>query len=217
MRKLLVLAACLAVGAAQAAPFTKPAVTLQLPDGWVEVPQQALDVLFAEMKRQSPLGDVSKYDYAFQSNAGPPWLTYPYVLVKVRSTGRPTREDLEGLPAAAAKAGTPGPLRYDRAANIVWMSSQTAVPNVGEVGSLSAFIPTEKGFVDVHAYATAAEFPRLSPVFERIMSGAVIAPELRYRADDADAPDFGFGRVGWLAAIAVLIAIGVGIYRRRQT
>jgi hypothetical protein len=217
MRKLWVLAACLAVGATQAATFTKPAVTLELPDGWVEVPQQTLDVLYAEMKRQSPLGEVSKYDYAFQASAGPPWLKYPYVLVKVRSTGRPTREDLEGLPAAAAKAGAPGPLRYDGAANIVWMSSRTEVANVGEVGSLSAFIPTERGFVDVHGYAPAAEFPSLSPVFEKIMSGAVIAPELRYRADDAGAAGSGFGRLGWLAAIAVLIAIGVGIYRRRQT
>jgi hypothetical protein len=107
-------------------------------------------------------------------------------------------------------------MRYDPAANIVWLSSRSAIANVGDVGSLSAFIPTARGFVDVHGYAPVAEFPRLQPVFERIMSGAVIAPDLAWRADDRAAPGAGSGRLAWLAAAAVLIAIGVGFYSRRR-
>jgi len=214
MRKWLVLAACLVGGFTQAATFTKPAVTLSLPDGWVEVPADTLQVLYTEMKRQTPLVEVSKYDYAFQSNAGPPWLTYPYVLVKVRSTGRPTEQELEELPAVAAKEGAPGPMRYDPVANIVWMSSQTAVANVGDVGGISAFIPTQRGFVDVHGYALAADFPRWKPVLEQIASGAVIAPELQYHPR---AVGGGFGRLVLFAGIAALIATFVLIYRRRKS
>lgn len=215
MRKWLLLAACLA-GVAHATTFSKPAVTLTLPDGWVEVPADALQTLYTEMKRQTPLVEAPKYDYAFQSNAGPPWLTYPYVLVKVRSTGRPTEQELEELPAVAAKEGVPGPMRYDATANIVWMTSQTAVANVGDVGGLSAFIPTERGFVDVHGYALAADFPRWKPVLQQIASSAMIAPELKYQAHGAGSGS-GFGRLGMLAAIAAVIAILVMIYRRRKT
>jgi hypothetical protein len=214
MPKWLVLAACLIAGVTQAATFTKPAVTLSLPDGWVEVPADTLQLLYTEMKRQTPLVEVSKYDYAFQSNAGPPWLTYPYVLVKVRSTGRPTERELEELPAVAAKEGAPGPMRYDSAANIVWMSSQSAVKNVGDVGGISAFIPTQRGFVDVHGYALAADFPRWKPVLEQIASSAVIAPELQYHPHTAGG---GSGRLLLFAGIAALIATFVVVYRRRKS
>jgi hypothetical protein len=215
MRKLLVLAACLAVGSTHAATFTKPAVTLELPEGWVEVPPATLQQLYDEMKRQTPLTEVSKYDYAFQSGVGPPWLTYPYVLVKVQSNGRPTAQELEQLPAVAKQEGTPGQMRYDKAANIVWMTSQTTVAGVGDVGSLSAFIPTERGFVDVHGYARTADFPQLSPVFEKIASSAVISPQLQYRAESPKAPEPAFNRWGLLAAIGVLIVLGIAIFRRR--
>jgi len=221
MRKLLVLAACLAAGVTHAATFTKLAVTFQLPDGWVEVPATKLQQLHDDMQRQAPNDAATKYDYAFQGNAGPPWLTYPYLLVKMSSAGRPTEQELEGLPAAAAKDGAPGPMHYDAATNIVWMRSKTPIANVGDVGSLSAFIPTERGFVDVHAYALEADFPRLQPVFEKIVADAVIAPELKYRShaagDGDNVPAAAYGRLGYLLAIGALAAILFVVFRRRKT
>lgn len=221
MRKLLVLAACLGFGVAHATSVSKLAFTVELPDGWVEVPPDTLQQLYVEMKRQAPGGEISKYDYAFQSNVGPPWLTYPYVLMKVRSSGRPSEQELEDLPMVAAKEGAPGPMRHDKATNIVWMSSQTQVATVGKVNGLSAFIPTERGFVDVHAYAPEADYPRLEPVFERLVASVVIAPELRYqarRADDgAAAAGPGIKLLGVALAIGALVGIFWFVSRRRKT
>src|SRR5205085_629999 len=98
MRQLLVLFACVAASGAFAAEVSKPELTLDAPDGWVEVPSAVLQAFYDELKRQTPLGQVPKYDYAFQAAAGPPWLSYPYVLVKITPGGRPSEHDLETLP-----------------------------------------------------------------------------------------------------------------------
>ena len=221
MRTLSVLAACLLAGVAHATTVSKLAFTLELPDGWVEAPPEALQQLHDAMKQQAPGQETAKYDYAFQSNAGPPWFTYPYVLVKVRSSGRPSEQDLADLPAAAAKEGVPGPMRHDPATNIVWMSSTIQVAPVGAVDSLTAFIPTERGFVDVYAYAPAADYPPLKPALEKLIGSIVIAPALKYqahRADDAGAGGgFDFKRLGLILGAGVLIGVLVGFFRRRKT
>ena len=187
MRKLLVMAACLAAGLTHAATFTRPEVTLALPDGWVEVPREILQQFHDEMKRQAPLANIPKYDYAFQSTGGPPWLAYPYVLVKVSPTGRPTERELTDLPSIdlnesfkersgdwsnLMKGTSLGKMRYDKAANVVWITSQSNVANIGEVSGISGIIPTEKGFVELHAYAKTSDFGEHFPAFEKIITGA---------------------------------------------
>jgi hypothetical protein len=237
MRKLLVMAACLAAGLTHAGTFTRPEVTLDLPDGWVEVPREVLQQFHDEMKRQAPLANIPKYDYAFQSTQGPPWLAYPYVLVKVSPTGRPTERELTDLPSIdlnesfkersgdwsnLMKGTSLGKMRYDKAANVVWITSKSDVASIGEVSGISGIIPTEKGFVELHAYAKTADFGEHFPVFEKVITGARVAPELQYRPSWTDAlpgavSRFDFKLLGFLVAIGVLIGVFVTIYRRRQT
>jgi hypothetical protein len=236
MRKLLVMVACLAVGLAHAETFTKPAVTLTLPDGWVEVPRDVLLQFYDEMKRQAPLANIPKYDYAFQSTGGPPWLAYPYVFVKITPTGRPTERELADLPSIdlndsfkkssgdwsnVMKDMSLGKMRYDKAANVVWITSKSDVVNVGEVSGISGIIPTEKGFVELHAYAKAPSFAEHLPVFEKIVTGARVAPELQYKPSWTDALPGPVSRfrvtVGFLLAIGALVGIFIAIYRRRQS
>jgi hypothetical protein len=237
MRKLLVMVAFLAAGATQAGTFTTPAVTLDLPDGWVEVPREVLQQFYDEMKRQAPLANIPKYDYAFQSTQGPPWLAYPYVLVKISPTGRPTERELTELPSldlnatyqqksgdwsAVMKDTSLGKMRYDKAANVVWMTSKSSVVSIGEVSGISGIIPTEKGFVELHAYAKTPDFPGHFPMFEKIITGARVAPELQYRPSWTDTlpgpvSRFDFKLVGFLLAVGALVAVFLAIYRRRRT
>jgi hypothetical protein len=238
MRKLLLLVACLASAAAFSTTVSKPEVTLDVPDGWVEVPADVLQLFYAEMKRQAPLAQVPKYDYAYQAAAGPPWLAYPYVLVKVTKSGRPTEHDLETLPtinlndeirdkqdawSAFMKQTSLGKMRYDKATNIVWIPSQSQVVGIGEVTGLSGVIPTEQGFVELHAYALAADFPRHAATFETLITGARIAPDLLYkpRWSDKLGPAAGlFDTKSLLSKLAVLAIVGaliaVFLSRRRK-
>jgi hypothetical protein len=236
MRKLLVMAACLVAGATQAGTVTKPAVTLELPTGWVEVPREVLQQFYDEMKRQAPLANIPKYDYAFQSTEGPPWLAYPYVLVKLSPTGRPTERELTDLPSidlnasyqeksgdwsAVMKDTSLGKMRYDKAANVVWITSKSDVVNIGSVSGISGIIPTEKGFVELHGYAKTPDFAAHLPTFEKIITGARVAPDLQYKPSWTDAlpgpvSRFDFKLVGFLLAIGALVGIFLAIYRRRQ-
>lgn len=223
MRQWIVMAACLAAGIAQAGTVSKPELTIDVPDGWVEVPGPVLQAFHDELQRKSPLVQAPRYDYAFQSTQGPPWLSYPYVFVKVTASGRPTEQDLEKLPSIdvdtkGREDGSPGPMAYDKAANIVWLSSKDDGQSVAPVTGLSAAIPTEQGFVELHAYAKAADFDARLPTFRKIITSARVVPHLAYRPHwtDRSGPFTGFGRLASWAAIAGLISVFVVIYRRRK-
>lgn len=237
MRKWLVLAACLLASAANAATVVKHEVSLDLPDGWVEVPASVLQGFFDEMKRQAPLAQIPKYDYAFQASAGPPWLVSPYLLVKNTPNGRPTEHELETLPtldlnAELKKSVDPlsalmsdsalGKMRYDKPANVVWIPSKSNVAGVGEVSGISGVIPTEKGFLELHGYAKTADFAQQLPVFEKIVTSAQVAPDLKYQPRWTDKlPDdvggFGFKQVVFALGAGLLVGIFFTLTRRKKS
>lgn len=234
MRKLLVMAAFLTAGLTQAGTFTKPEATLDLPDGWVEVPANVLQSFHVEMQRLAPDSKIPKYDYAFQSAGGPPWLSYPYVLVKVTPSGRPSEFELENLPrvdldssfqkesgkfSRVMKDTTLGKMQYDKAANVVWLTSKSDVVNVGEVRGISGIIPTEQGFVELHAYARSEDFDGHFPTFQKIITAAKIAPTLAYQPKWTDKlgpfARFDFKTLGFVVILGALIGVWVAKSRKR--
>ncbi|HTU67231.1 MAG TPA: hypothetical protein VMF52_14880 [Steroidobacteraceae bacterium] len=236
MRKLSAIAALVLAGAATAAEYSKPEVTVSLPGGWVEVPDAVLQQFHDEMKRQAPLANIPKYTYAFQSTDGPPWLTYPYLLVKVTPTGRPTEKELQDLPSIdlndkfqeksgdwsnVMKDTSLGKMRYDKAANVVWITSKSEVVGIGEVSGISGIIPTEKGFVELHAYAKTADFPAHFPTFEKIITGAKVAPDLQYKPSWVDVlpgpvSRFDFKQLGFALVVGLAVGVIFSLTRRKQ-
>jgi hypothetical protein len=235
LRASWVAFACLAAPGLFAGSVSKPEVTVGLPDGWVEVPGEVLQAFYDELRRQAPNAQVPKYDYAFQSDEGPPWLSYPYVLVKVRTTGRPSEFELENLPRIdldarfKEKSGewsnvmndtALGKMRYDKTANVVWLTSKSNVVNIGEVSGISGIIPTEKGFVELHAYALSEDFDGHFPTFEKIISGAKVAPDLAYRPNWTDKlgplARFDFKQLGFMVVLGALIGVAVATVRKRR-
>ena len=235
MRALSVLLACLASASVFAGTVSKPEVTVELPDGWREVPAEVLQAFYEEIRRQAPKVEAPKYDYAFQADAGPPWLAYPYVLVKVRPSGRPSEFELENLPridldskikekgedwSKLMKDSSLGQMRYDKAANVVWLTSKSTVVNIGEVRGISGIIPTEQGFVELHAYARTEDFDGHLPAFERIITSAKVAPTLAYRPNWTDKlgpfARFDFKQLGFMVVLGALIGVGVAVMRKRR-
>jgi hypothetical protein len=235
LRNLLVLTACLAASGALAESFSEPEVTVELPDGWVEVPYGVMQAFYDEMRRQAPKAQIPKYNYAFQSTAGPPWLAYPYVLVKVTPSGRPSEFELENLPridldskirtrgedwSNLMKDTSLGQMRYDKAANVVWLTSKSDVVNIGEVRGISGIIPTEQGFVELHAYARAEDFDGHFPMFEKIISAAKVAPHLAYQPSWTDKlgpfARFDFKQLGFVVVLGALIGVAVATVRKRR-
>ena len=127
--------------------------------------------------------------------------SYPYVLVKVTPTGRPSEFELENLPSIdldskikakgddwsnLMKDTSLGKMRYDKAANVVWLTSKSDVVSIGEVRGISGIIPTEQGFVELHAYARSEDFDGHFPMFEKIITGAKVAAHLAYQPNWTD-------------------------------
>jgi hypothetical protein len=236
VRKLLALLACLASPVVFAESFGKPEVTVELPAGWVEVPADVMQAFYDEMQRAAPKAQVPKYNYAFQAASGPPWLSYPYVLVKVTPSGRPTESELENLPtidvnakikdksedwSSLMKDTSLGQMRYDKAANVVWITSKSDVVNIGTVQGISGIVPTEKGFVELHAYARAEDFAGHAQTFENIITSAKIAPALLYtpRWSDKLGPAAGLfdpSRLGAKLAIGAILGILLVIFLSRR-
>jgi hypothetical protein len=235
MRALSVLLACLAAASVFAGTVSKPEVTIELPDGWREVPADVLQAFYDEIRRQAPKVEAPKYDYAFQADAGPPWLAYPYVLVKIRPSGRPSEFELENLPridldsrikekgedwSKLMKDSSLGQMRYDKAANVVWLTSKSTVVNIGDVRGISGIIPTEQGFVELHSYARAEDFDGHLPTFEKIITSAKVAPNLAYQPSWTDKlgpfARFDFKQLGFAVVIGALIAIGLAVMRKRR-
>jgi hypothetical protein len=195
-RALLAFVALATPALLRADTISKPDFSLVLPAGWVEVPQEVLQAFYEEMQRQAPKGGVPRYDFAFQRDAGPPWLAYPYVLVEKTDSGRPTERELEAMQrvdmnAELKKKGDAldkvvkdselSNLKYDKAANVIWISSRGAVVNIGIVAGLSGMIPTEGGFLQINAYAHDADFERHVETFRSIITTAKVSPALLYK------------------------------------
>lgn len=204
-----------------AVTIQKPTFTLSLPDGWVEIPQNVLSTMQAELKRQAPNAKIPKYDYGFQRETSNKWIEYPYILIQVVNTGRIQEHQLKSMPKidlnerlkdrtttlqSIMSNAVVGKMQYDEAAHIVWITTQSDVVNVGKIQGLSGLIPTEKGFVQVHAYSTEPDFQNYLPIFRQIITSTTVSPDLAYKPRWSDSSSTRSG-IDW-EQIAINAIIG---------
>lgn len=217
----------------------KESFTITLPDGWIEIPQDVLTAMYAELKRQAPNAKIPKYDYGFQLGSSQNWMEYPYILVQVNKASRIPEHQLKSLPtidlnekikdqAANIKSlmssASLGKMQYDEAAHVVWITMQSDVVNVGRIQGISGLIPTETGFVQVHAYSTESNFQSYLPAFRQIITTTTINPSLVYKPHWTDnspiLSGIDWGQVASKAivggVIGAIIAVFAGIRRKKK-
>ncbi len=201
IRHARVAAVCLvalaALGPACYADVTvqKPEFSLALPDGWVEIPQDALAAARDKIAQVAPNATIPKYDYGFQLAANK-WMQYPYILVQLSDQGRIPERQLQQLPkldlGAALDGKTDalkallsgvslGHMQYDDNARLIWLSSQSEMPGIGTIHGLSGLIPTQTGALQLHCYALDASIDTLLPLFRQVVASARPAPALAYQ------------------------------------
>jgi hypothetical protein len=240
------LAACALVGAfafvlpVQASvKIQKPEFSITLPDGWVEIPRDAMVAMQDEVKRQAPNSNLPRYQYGFQLDSVKEGLAYPYILVQLNTAGRIPEQQFKAMPKidlnkeAAKHIGDVssfmsntnlGQAQYDEVAHLVWITVKTDVVGVGKIQGISGIIPTETGGVGVHAYSTETEFSSHLPVFRQVITSVMIPPDQAYKPRWSDSnPILGaidWGRVGVKALtgglIGGVIALVIGLLRRKK-
>jgi hypothetical protein len=219
--------------------FQKPGLTLSLPDGWMEIPQDVLTSVRDELVRQAPNAKIPKYDYGFQLETGQNWMAYPYILVQVSNSGRVPEHQLKSMPkmdlnemfknkAADLKSlmsnASLGQMQYDETAHVVWITFQSDVVGTGKVQGISGLIPTEKGYLQVHCYSEESNFQTYLPTFRQIVTSLAVSPDLAYKPRWTDNSPILSG-MDWSqvavkaiggAIIAGLIALFAALMRRKK-
>ena len=62
--------------------------TINLTDDWIQIPKEVLSEFSNFISEVAPKDEKESYDYGFQLRSSNGWLTYPYILIKVKKHGR---------------------------------------------------------------------------------------------------------------------------------
>lgn len=215
----------------------KPSFTISLPDGWTEIPQEIFERIYDELKYQAPTKELPKYDYGFQLESSQNWMEYPYILVQVNNSSRiPAQQfktsqkiDLnEKIKTANAHSiisnAELGKTYYDEENNIFWVSIQSELANGQTIQAISGLIPTETGYVQIHAYSSNSTFASYLPIFRQIITSTAIPPGLVYKSRWLDSNPT-LGNINWQnitskaiagGIIAIIIAFYAGAFRKKK-
>ena len=190
---------------------TRDDFEISLPAGWVQIPKNVLNEYFKELQVLSPglIKDYFDYDYGFQRNALTEGLSYPYILIQVKNSGRIPEAQLksvssvenaiqESIKGATKQASQSiqsmftsshietGKSVYDSDLHIFWTQMESSVPGVGKVKAIIAMLLTERGVLNVLCYARSEEYEGYLPLFEKIVKGISFSETLRYKPQVTD-------------------------------
>jgi hypothetical protein len=216
--------------------------TLQLPDDWKEIPTEVLDHTFDAVVKMAPGLTNNHYEYGYQLASAGNTLTYPYVLVSVKKTGRIPESQVAKLPTTdqALKKGVGkaadqlksmlsnvelGKPVYDPHAHALFLNSTMDINGIGPVKCLSAVYLTEQGSITMHCYSRTADYDDYAKTFGEIVKSVQLSDSIRYQSRITDSvPGLGgldLGRIGNNAIIGGIIGGVAGalivLFKKRKT
>ena len=184
-----------------ASQLKKDGFSISLPDGWVEIPRDAMDANEKELSRVAPNFPVQHLDHGFQLGSSKNWFEYPYISVKIQRTGRLPENELEKLEEYSAQkvydkhktdlssmlSGVQsGKMIYDRQHRIIWTRLDVDIANIGPVSGISGMVLTEIGFIQVTGVSLRGDYPTYEAVFQSVALSVSPDPKLTYKSKWSD-------------------------------
>lgn len=179
--------------------------SITLPDGWVQIPGSVLQEFSQTTDGLSPDTPRQVYDYGYQMDSDGKWLSYPYILVQFRPTGRiPSGELARYQKMSSQMMGDIGlsevrlgSSSYDKEHQILWSTLSTHAENGETVKAVVAVKLTEIGYIRLTGCATGESFGEYEQVFRDAFNSLVMAESIAYKPQFADAmPVIGGIRTG---------------------
>jgi hypothetical protein len=192
----LLLAVCPLTARAETIHLEAEQMTLVLPDGWVEIPEQIRIQRVAELEKSLAKPKTLKYTHVFQP-LNVDWFSYPYVIVEPQNERRFSEADLHKIPGIdwskmgdRAKEYDPkvlssvsiGKLVYDPVSRKAWTQSKITANGLN-VEALIMMQITQLGTINFGFYQTAEQFEEWFPLFMKIATSVTPDPEIAYRPD----------------------------------
>jgi hypothetical protein len=207
-------------------------VTIFLPKGWRQIPEEVMDTLNERLSMDMSEGRPRKIDQAFQKWPAAAWFRGPLILVRVDRSGRipdllKYREFIHESMAKAARAEQDagrllwGPQFEERpdesSGPAVWTRTGLRIAGVPAV-ELTKVKLTGFGAVHFTCCFAEAEALQYTPLFESILKSVAISEEIGYEpiaAPVTRASKWGRAAIGWgcIAFFAILTIIAT---RRRM-
>jgi hypothetical protein len=232
---VLLLLAAAATPATREVSLYDGQVTLSLPTGWREIPQEELELYTLQMTEATGGRVTETYQYGFQPEGAKGLRAYPQILVQVKESGRLPYGPLLRLPSLEAareaqgtRTNTSGPLMdnitldqlfFDHSRYALRVSSSLDLADVGKVGVHTASFLTERGRFVVHCYDLLPRFELTAPLFDDLIRSVRFAPPLAYRPRLSDRYP-ALADLDWrhwaLAGLIVALAVALAVTVRRQ-
>ncbi len=169
---------------------------ISLPDDWVEIPRDELDIYQSNIQEKT--GQNQTYDYGYQSDNTVNWFEYPYALVQIRRIGRVSEDKLkkykkiesgfekeidkvESFAGDLLSNGEMGELLYEQDAHILWSTLSMDVNGVGKVKGLISVKLTEFGTVQFMGYSKDENFLHYEPTFRQMAYSIKPSPNDIYK------------------------------------
>ncbi len=224
-RKVLALVLFAAVTAVGETFEPSTLLSIDLPDGWVEIPADVLDAFAMKTDEISPDSPAQYYDFGYQAPAeGGRWLSYPYVLIQVRDVGRIPSSELaryQKLGAEMDEFTLPdvsiGETMYDKGNQILWSTLAAHTAEGESVKALVAVKLTEIGYIRLMGCATEETFGEYKTIFKNAFSTLGIDESLAYKPQVGDAvPSVGGIKTGkvlvWFVQAVVIGGLLWAVY-----
>ncbi|MHC4269868.1 MAG: hypothetical protein ACYSWS_06065 [Planctomycetota bacterium] len=209
---------------------TDDGFTMYLPENWVEIPNKFLKQYSDKISQLAPQIGKQVYDYGFQLTHVDTWMTYPYILVQVKRTGRISEEKLgqykqindvfseqieevgDSISNILSNTQLDETL-YDTTNQILWINISFDLQDTGKVNAQIAVKLTEFGVIQVIGYATENTFASFQPLYQEVAKQIRLDDAIKYKprlVDNANA-DEGIDKRRVLTAILLGTIIGVVI------
>jgi len=210
--------------------------TVNLPEGWIEIPRAVLDARAKAIADTSPDSKTKDYEMGFQLGSAEGWFAYPYIMISVNNAGKidepdtggfekvPWKQDLEkqgeGKVPFVDKM-TPGTPYYDSEHRIVWTRLDLTLTSAGRVTVLLGSVLTEMGLIQVDGYSKTENFPDFEDVFRAVAITLQPSAALVYRSavvtiGEPRSPPPQYIGVIITALVACAIAGVLYLYRRQS-
>lgn len=201
--------------------YQKSVFSISLPDGWVEIPSDVMHAYEKKIKRLAPNASAPQYDYGFQLGSADKWFKYPYILVRIKNTGRIPESQIEKLEEYSVQESLDklkgdlspvisdiqvGKMYYDKTAKIIWLRVESNIYGVGYVSGLSGIIPTEEGFIQVSGYSLKSNYSYYEPLFINAAMSVTPSSELVYTPKWSDSLPPAVSGINWGKVVEKAIA-----------
>ncbi len=201
-------------------------VTLEIPIGWHEIPEDQLELSSLHTVEMSGGRIAELYRHGFRPGDPEIEVELPQILIQIRESGRlgyrpylhlPPPEKMRRTRDSPVESLELDEAYFDHRRFLLRLTNTLGIERGASITVLSASFLTERGLFTLHCYTYATQATVVAPIFERVVDSVRFDHELRYQPRLGDRwPPRPSTLAFSAAAMLIFVVLVVEIRRRRR-